>query len=394
MYLRKFRLLNLLHPCTFFLVYYLFFLGIGCLLLLVATRYYDYSISTRTYQAVGLYLGSFVLGTMTAPILALRRPQPLAPLEECPLHRWKTLGLLFWLLGNISLMIFYLKAGSIPLFAGNIEVARVELKVGIGKYIILGRAFLTVGLSALHILCIFKKVAKQFKWFVYVITVEGMVMLAGIGFRSPVAYLLLTVVLTHIFISESYISRQKIPLKIVVFGLVMVGFLAILGYLRYRGEFKLASIVFLWPMLVYALALDRIVNYFPVSHPYLYGSSFITDILAVVPGVKSEFLGNWLKSLIQLTFKGGGIAVTAPGEAYINFGFYGVFFLGLLLGCLGGLIYELYSQRSRVADRWILILLSINFARCVTSGIMPALFFSFLPQVILAYCFIWLSRVK
>ncbi len=389
--MRKFNILNLLHPASFFVSFYAVFFLVGVAIISTYGDFLNCYLSTQTFIIIFLYLIVFIISSSFSPIF-LHRPRPTSPITTIEVSGWKPISLTFWIFGLIFLLLFYIKAGTIVALEENVEDLRVTTKAGIGKYIVIGNAFFTVSLCFLHALLVKVNVKKLFKYLIYILTFLSFLLLLGTGYRSPFAYMAVSIILTRYFVSEKYEVFKKLSFKFVIFGLLFFAFLLLLGYLRHEEKFAISVIVFLWGFLVQVLNLNTIVEAFPSQFAFLYGASFINDFLVSFPGSDRVFLGVYLKELLSLSFKGEGMTVTAPGEGYINFGISGVIYHALLLGLFCGFIYERYCIKRDLGSRVILFLFSINIAKIVTSGIMPAVLFSIAPQLTLAYLFLFIVR--
>ncbi|WP_456373464.1 O-antigen polymerase [Thiolapillus sp.] len=379
--MRRFSLFNLLHPASFFTGFYLVFLLLGPVFLIFSHQALPLEIEQRTLGVILLYGVCFLFSALSVPVLFGLRPVQTAKVDLSGLHRWGTVGLLLWLLGALSMVVFYVKAGGIPALAADVETARITMKQGLGRYILIGSGFFTLGLVYLHLVLIGRRHALLTHVLVWGMTGVAVIMLMGVGFRGPAGFMLITMLLARVIFSSGYQKNNRLPLRWVVLGLGLFIVLALLGYYRHTGKFMLDFRVIIWPTVVHAGNLQTILAEFDNTGFFL-GNSFIRDLMAVIPGLPGEFLGDYLKKLFELEFAGGGITVTAPGEGYVNFGIPGVVLHAVFMGLLGGTAYETLAKKNDVQSRILLLLISLNVARTVTSGISPILFFSFLPTLI------------
>jgi oligosaccharide repeat unit polymerase len=379
--MRRFALFNLLHPASFFMGFYLVFLVLGPVFLLFFPQNLPLEIEHETLGVILLYGACFLLASVSVPMLFGVRPARTARVELSGLYGWWTVGMLLWSIGMLSMMVFYAKAGGVPALAANVEMARVTMKQGLGRYILLGGGFFTLGLIYLHLTLIGKYHRPWAHMLVWAMTGVAALMLMGVGFRAPAAFMLVTTLLARVIFSDGYQKRSRLQLRWVVLGIGLFIVLALVGYYRNTGQFMLDLKVIIWPAVVHVGNLQTILAEFDNTSHFL-GSSFVHDLMVGVPGVPGEFLGDYLKKLFELEFPGGGITVTAPGEAYVNFGIPGVVLHAVFMGLFAGGAYEILAKRNDAQSRILLLLVSLNMARMVTSGIVPIMYFGFLPAVI------------
>jgi oligosaccharide repeat unit polymerase len=335
----------------------------------------------RTLGIILLYGACFLVSAVSVPMLFGLRPVKTARVDLSGLNGWFTVGLLLWMIGMLSMAVFYAKAGGIPALAPNVEMARVTMKQGLGRYILLGGGFFTLGVIYLHLVLIGKHPRFLLHVLVWGLTGVATAVMMGVGFRAPAAFVLVTMLLARVIFSDGYQQRNRLPLRWVIVGVGLFVLLALIGYYRNTGQFTLDVRVVIWPAVVHVGNLQTILTEFDNTSFFL-GSSFVDDLMAGVPGVPGEFLGDYLKKLFDLEFPGGGITVTAPGEAYVNFGMPGVVLHAVVMGLFAGGVYETLAGTKDVHSRILLLLVSLNMARMVTSGIVPILYFSFLPALI------------
>ncbi|WP_457676860.1 O-antigen polymerase [Thiolapillus sp.] len=380
--MRRLALFNLLHPASFFMAFYLVFLVLGPVFLLFFPQDLPLEFTGRTLGVILLYGICFLLAAMAVPVMLGMRPARMKPVILRVGSEWLAAGLVLWGLGAAAMMVFYLKAGGVPALASDVETARVTMKQGLGRYILAGGGFFTIGLVYLHLLLTGRQQPSIFlRLLVWGLTGVAVILMMGIGFRAPAAFMLVTVVLARVILSEGYQRNNRLQLRWVIFGVCLFVVLALVGYYRNTGQFALHVNIVIWPAIVHAGNLQTILSEFD-NTGYFLGNSFVSDFMAAVPGVEGAFLGDYLKHLFDLDFRGGGMTVTAPGEGYVNFGMPGVILHALLLGLVGGFAYERLAGKADVQSRILLLLISLNLARMVTSGIMPVLFFGFLPLLV------------
>jgi oligosaccharide repeat unit polymerase len=282
--------------------------------------------------------------------------------------------------------------GFIPILMENVEEVRVEAKVGLGKFVILGNALLYT--SNIFLFAYYSNLSNQQKMISIFILLSSCMIIMGIGFRGPVAYLILYVLLIRFFLSTEYIKKQRISIRYFLYGLIMIIILALADFIRHGEEISFIALAHIfWTMSVNLYNLENIISYFNINDFY-YGKSLIDDFLVAFPGSDTKFFGVVLKDLIQLDFKGEGMTVTAPGEGYANGGYIGVILHATFLGLLYGSVYNVFSKKQQISYKIILLIIVISFSKVVVSGITPTFIFTLGPILFFSIILIILTRKK
>jgi len=395
--MRKIRLLDILHPTIFFIWFYFLYLGfsLGLNIFLQNISFINLHISSETIFIVLLYPFVFIIASYIFSILLIqKKPMQIKLNLTNDLNRKKVyfFGVFFLLIGILLFILTYAKIGFIPLFMEDADSGRVSAKAGLGKYILLGTAFIYV--SMIFMFSYYNLFNRLKKLSLFIFLLVGSLFIVGIGFRGPVAYLLLYVLLIRFFMSSEYKRRQQIPYRFLFYGIFGLLLLSVADFLRHGNSFSLDAFAQIyWTITVNLYNLNNIVEHFN-SNNYFYGSSFITDSLVAIPGTGEQFLGVKLKDIIGLGFAGEGMTVTAPGEGYVNGGVIGVAFHALFFGLLFGITYEYFSRKNMISQRLLMLIIVISFSKVVVGGFMPMLIFTLIPTLIIALLFIYLTKEK
>ena len=354
--------------------------------------------TVKTKWLLIVYILVFILASHIAPnylkIRNLPKLKDVVPDIRMDTPYWKRAFYLFFLAGIVLyLFIYFFKMGTIPIFLDNLESARVGVKEGLGKYILIANALISVSLA--YRFAIEKFVLNKIKFISIIYLIIGVFFVMGIGFRGPAAYLVVSCFLAYLIFSKKYLSRQGISIRYILLGIVFIGFLSLLGYYRHTGEFSILAIgSTAWTTAVNVSNLEAIVDNIDRNGDYYYGYTLFSDLGVALGLHENGFTGVILKTKYGMNFEGEGMTITSPGEAYMNFGWLGIFLHASFLGLLAGLFYEIVISSGKLSWFVILVLFSLNFSRLAVGGIVaPGLFF-LLPQLLLCGAFIFVAKLK
>jgi oligosaccharide repeat unit polymerase len=248
----------------------------------------------------------------------------------------------FLLVGFVGGVLFFARAGQIPILAENKEVARVDaLSISGNGYFLYLMTLLMVGVA-------FKAVrvygfsysnessrVKAERALFLVATLVG-VFLTGSGSRRYAIWTILYVLI----IRHYYISRLSFRS---VFIVAVVAFSAVNLFEMFRNPFSDTTVDFtttsLFRFVIYASNFEKVLSSFVNSDIHYFGSTFFMDVLTMLPGKQVDYQ-SWLKEQAGLEFEGFGIPPTIIGDFYINFGEMGVVVLCMVFGCLVRVLYN------------------------------------------------------
>ncbi|MFS4455318.1 O-antigen polymerase [Maribacter sp. 2304DJ31-5] len=394
--MRKIRIFNVLHPAIFFLVAFVFFLMVYPFFLEHYFPFFETTSKTRIMLVI--YPLIFIMAAHIAPSYLLIKTFP--KLKDVvvdirmDLKYWKRAFYLFFIAGvSLYLYMYLFKMGTIPIFLDNLESARIGVKKGLGKYILIANALISV--SLVYRFAIEKFVLGGIKIISVIYLVIGVFFVMGIGFRGPAAYLIVSCFLAYLIFSNKYLTRQGISMRYIILGIVFIVFLSLVGYYRHTGEFSFRAIgSTAWTTAVNVSNLGAIVHNTDKSGLFYYGYTVLSDLGVALGLHENGFTGVILKTKYNMDFEGEGMTITAPGEAYMNFGWVGIVFHAVFLGTLAGFFYEVIMRSGKLSWFVVLVLFSLNFSRLAVGGIVaPGLFF-LVPQLILCGAFIIIAKLR
>ncbi|MEO9893561.1 O-antigen polymerase [Aurantibacter sp.] len=394
--MRKIRIFNVLHPAIFFLVAFVFFL---CLYPFALEYYFPFFETTfKTKALLITYLLVFIIAAHLVPHYLLVKTFPklkdVVPLVRMDLKHWKRAFYLFFLSGvGLYLFVYLFMMGTIPIFLDNVESARIGAKAGLGKYILIANALISV--SLVYRFAIEKFVLNKIKLVSVLYLIIGVFLVMGIGFRGPAAYLVVTCFLAYSIFTKKYLEKQGISYRYIIWGVLFIMFLSLVGYYRHTGEFSIMAIgSTAWTTAVNVSNLEAIVFNTDTYNDLYYGYTVLSDLGVALGLHDNGFTGVILKTKYDMAFEGEGMTITSPGEAYMNLGWIGIILHASFLGAVAGFFYELIIRSGKISWFVILILFSLNFSRLAVGGIVaPGLFF-LLPQLIICAAFIFVAKLK
>lgn len=386
--MRVFRGLDILNPSSFFIILYVFYLLLAPLINEILKFSFDTEILPIDYNVKSLYilLVFLIFFVFSAYVLTpvLFNYKPLKNRGVTP-NLNKKKALIVIILASIIVYLVHLyyfsKIGFLPLLHPDAGMVRVTAKKGYGGLLLLatGLAFTVTMISSV----IYRRSNRLCKFILILNVVSLAVIVMLVGFRGPAAYLILIFFLSLYFTSDKYYSKFSIGLKWVFYGVLFLIILSLIDYLRYGNSFSISGLFqTFWTMTVNFYNFNMIYEYYS-SHELLYGYSLITDFLVAVPGVPSEFMGVKLVNILNLSFDGEGMTVTAPGEAYLNFGVPGVLLYAILLGLTCELLHYYFTKSGTESAHIYLLFFSFSMSKISVAGIMPTVIFTIIPTVIM-----------
>ncbi len=283
-------------------------------------------------------------------------------------------------------LLFFIKAGGIPLLADNPEQARVEAMKGAGLIHRLSYLPLQMAAILLGIIVAFRsnKTASKKKGIVFLASLMLFTIFLNMltGPRASPLWALI-----YLYISYELFRHQKVRIRhgvsIVVAILALV---AIMGGVRYSGleEVNLADTVERFVNRIYMnpVNTDRIVRTFETQT--LEGNSFWIDLAVLKPGFQPD-LGTILKEKVGAEFDGGGITVPLPAEGYLNYGMTGVWVYAVAFAFILKLAEYLVHFVPNVLLKSILLVITpLQLMGVVTMGISGIIVKTIIPSLVVA----------
>jgi oligosaccharide repeat unit polymerase len=365
-----FDLKNLLNPFVFFYLYQTFF----CFIALSYADIYPIEISQELkFLLVSAYILTFA-GGLTSRYVFQKAAIPYVKYNELSISStpskafiWAGTSIFFFAV--IVFAYFTYKTGGIIILGDEVENARIERRKGAGMINLL---FISFFLYGYLVVLLNKRLSKYIKVVLFLVAAFALI---SFGSRAPMIKLLLAS-----FLLLGVLSRRKYSLsKFFAIGLAVLFLIIILGALRTNlksgVDFMDVMIARMgWRPFVNVQNLQRILDFFPAKHDFLYGKSYLVEMGVFLPGSNPNF-GSYLKEIMKWKFDGGSITPTFLGVGYINFGKTAFFLYPFAFGFLFNTIYQLLCYRSKVSNLSLifLILFSIGISGSLSTGLMPSL---------------------
>jgi len=185
------------------------------------------------------------------------------------------------------------------------------------------------------------------------------------GQRWPLMYMFLTIAIYWSWTESNSVYFKKSLMKLVIFALLFGLVLTLFLGRTFQNEFNILGMLTngfseLWNRMVLGNAKIPFLSYkiFPQQESYLYGLSWVQNIISYLPGPSPSYPVNFYRVVT-----GDPTGFTAPPdfytEAFINFGWFGVIFLSFFWGIFLSII-----QRYFLVSNKKLSSLSINALLC------------------------------
>ncbi|WP_127136076.1 O-antigen polymerase [Flagellimonas oceanensis] len=367
---RFFDIKNLLNPFVFFYLYQTVF----CFIALSYYERYPVEISEELKRLLfSAYILTFV-GAMFSRYLFQKAGIRYVKYNEIgigskPSRAFLNSGLLILILGFLIFAYFTYRTGGLIIFGDEIENARIEKRKGAGMVNVLFISFMLYGFL---VLLLDNRISKGIKAVSFIFVAFA---LLSFGSRAPLIKLIVAM-----FLLIGVLSSKKFTIgKYFQIGLFSILIVVVLGALRtnLKGDVGFIDLVLSragWRPFVNIQNLQRIFDFFPEQHPFLYGETYIYDLKILLPGHNPNF-GTQLKEIMNWEFDGGSITPTFLGIGYINFGKSAFFLYPLMYGFFFNSIYQLFFYKP-VSNNFkvvFLILFSIGIAGSLSTGLLPAL---------------------
>lgn len=320
---------------------------------------------------------------------------------------------IIFFIGILSYIFYILKIGNLPIFMSDLEQARVDASIKGGAYLRILVYFLivssTIGFLNSYINKLFNNKHLKHSILRYILSI---IMLFTLGNRSPIYNILFTSVLVFLFIK--YGGKLKFSKLINLSVVLAVGIICFVGgigtyrvlntetfysYPEFRGFINNRDYVGLSLFLFYHYltigfenfmqVLDVVPNYLP----YKYGLSYIEPLLTVLPGTQYT-LDMQIKIALGQSYFGGGTIPSMLGEAFVNFGYFGWFFVPFISMVFLRLVF--YYFRNNSNDMFIIILYAylLNyFSNSLLSGLASSSIFPYISLLVYS-CYGLFLQVK
>ncbi|CCQ45021.1 putative membrane protein [Pseudarthrobacter siccitolerans] len=281
--------------------------------------------------------------------------------------------------------VFLVRAGTLPIFTANPNVARVDFLPNgyVSTVVVIGlHIMIACGLVEAFLLR-----SRRAKLVPLALLVVGSAMAFAMGNRgvaiNPIVFATLFVLW-----QKNFSLRKLIPI-----GLIAVLALSIAGYFRnlsswgqtYVSDLEMQGFsgagVWLAPVMNYvfgtAQTFDTTITFFPATIPFQSGAQFFSPFLL------EQSADLYLKQVFGLRFDGGGLALGSVNAFYLDWGFLGTFLGPVIYGFVAACIYRraLLSADMKWSFLYCFILMQLIFSvyghpfAYLTYFIEPFLFF-------------------
>ena len=255
------------------------------------------------------------------------------------IHYSKTISILMIIISFILEAIYLVKNRNL-LFSGSLESGRITAMAGNGIFLY-GMWLGTFGLAMLYEIVLRKDFSSKLFW---LICFTHMFSIALIGFKSRLIVLALFLLIIHNRYEK--IEFKKI-IKLGIIGVILVGVLTIAR----NSMSGVESSSFLETIVTSfgngSVNMYYVLRQFPKYTPYQYGYTYLINFIMLAPGSQPDFT-IWLKNQIGISFSGGGVTPTLLGEAWINFGFFGIIITFFMVGLLCNKLDKWYYKTKNV----------------------------------------------
>jgi oligosaccharide repeat unit polymerase len=361
---------------------YLLLLVIGSILFeLIRER--DYNVYLSNYIGIG-YLGLLIGISLTQyfryTITICRTEKVL--FEHRPMRN-RMLSYCIILISIMASISLFAKSG-IPMASADVNQSRIALTAGSGYLNIF-----MIGLAVWPMAVLYDSIARKSKTGLIISHIfAGVVFMIILmtGYRSRTMTFLAEYVGIYFFF-----NRRRFSLKLIIIcALVSMTFLSFVGAYR-RGTDDFASIAQEAGNIVASrpVMFELIVNRFSESK-FFYGTRYFADLVKLLPGsqesvnvdLKYEVFPNPDKMPEE-----AGVTPSIIGEAYMNFGGLGIFWVMLFVGIILGFSYKLMARKPTYLRCAFYFTFVFTMAGCVASGIGILLM-----QIIYLWCWVLISN--
>jgi len=314
------------------------------------------------------------------------------------------------ILGFILLLIDRVLIRGID-YSQGLRLARYDWLETTGGSIfgIIGNLLIPLSYVGIFILIVYFERIKKYKFWLIMGILIGVFGHAALnGGRSNLLLALVMVVIALILKKERFFKSKIISIKNI--GILGVG-LATFYYIAYIIESSAAmggaSLEELVPLGITALYGVPDNEFFSSEHSYLtyiltyilsylyHGqwtaqiTSFLADregfyFLTSLPTVMMDKYGLLDLQLDQKAFSETGAFISFPGAMYYDFGWFGVFFISLILGCLLGFVMLFLESKKPIRVFKIVFILFVLYI-LILSPILPAYGLSYLMFILFAF---------
>ncbi len=238
----------------------------------------------------------------------------------------------------ILLTIYYVRAGTFPIFLTSIEDQRIALASKVSGFVIVLLQFMFV----LYVLVLSKLFHKKNFFLILITLFSGISFWLLMASKRPVAGLLLIFLILY---TNQYKRVKNSTLIFSVFSILLLiilyGSFRLFGDITVEHMLKILTAIFNAEMFNLSLVLNN-------PPPLQLGQTYLNSILMIFTDVKD--IGTVLKDYYELDFKGGGITIGIIGEGWINFSYLGVLFESFLFWLMIIILAKKMETASKYGD--------------------------------------------
>lgn len=241
---------------------------------------------------------------------------------------------------SFILEALYLVKNKNLLFGGSLESGRITAMASNGVFLY-GMWLGTFGLAMLYEIVLRKNFSSRIFWIICII---HMLSISLIGFKSRIIVLSLFLLLIH---NRYKKIKSKNVIKLGIVGVFLVGALTIARNSMSGVESSSFIETIVTSFANGSINIYYVLHQFPKYTSFQYGYTYLINFIMLAPGSQPDFT-IWLKNQIGITFSGGGVTPTLLGEAWLNFGFFGIIMNFFLVGLLCNRLDKWYYKTKNV----------------------------------------------
>ena len=276
--------------------------------------------------------------------------------------------LVWWLviICILATIALFGRSGTIPILSANPAQAKMAFFSGNGMFSIFLKGIPFICIALLYDALVRPGKNKMLR--LNLLTAFYIFVTILVGFRSSI------VVFAIQYISVYFMfNRRPIPLWLIVFSIVgLLVFVSFIGAFR-RGGLTAADFTREVGITLVArpVAFELILKYYDESR-FSYGARYWEDLKKLLPGAQTganvDLKFEIFKGFVDMPDT-AGITPSIIGEAYINFGHYGIMGICLLCGLLMSYVYTQTRRKPSFFNVSFLTHLSLSLVISVISGI-------------------------
>lgn len=323
---------------------------------------------------------------------------------------------------NVKILIFFPILGFILLLIDRVLIRGIDYSQGLrlarydwlettggSIFGILGNLLIPLSYVGLFILIInFNRIKAYKMWLIFAILIGVFGHAALNGGRSNLLLALVMIIIALILKRDKPLKSKLFSIKnagVLVVGLM--GFYYIAYIIESSATMGGASLEELTSLGILALYGVPDSEFFASEHSYLtyiltyalsylyHGqwtaqiASFLTDregfyFLTSLPTVMMDKYGLLDLQLDQKAFAETGAFISFPGAMYYDFGWFGVFFISSILGCLLGFVMLFLESKKSIGVFKMVVILFVLYV-LILSPILPAYGLSYLMFILFAF---------